>query len=448
VFSSVGWGEQWKLLIYDRFCRDVISPLLNVSQLRKQGITLHMLSETDREEIPDVPAIYFVLPTPENVQRIVQDAQNKLYSSFHLNFARPIPRPLLENFAKSTLSTDTVGLIQKLFDQTLDFVCLEPRLFSLREQNSYMAYNNPKAKDTDIEQYMERIVAGLFSVIATLGTVPVIQAPTGGPAEMVARNLNAMLKGHLTGGSKMRSGLFADNFASAGFQRPVLIIVDRNLDLVTPVHHTSTYQALVDDLLDLRMNRVSIGQGKEKKTYDLDPSSDAFYQAFGGSPFPEAIEANAQQLNEVTAKEEAIKNGGGGGGGEDVGQGTKDLVKLVDALPALMEKKKALEQHTAILQGAMDLIASRDVPTLYETSNSMVTTGSANKKELLAILSDPEKGSILDKLRLLTVCHLSTNTSEADIAELEATLAGFAMKVRGLSASVVCAENRAARQAK
>jgi len=33
------------------------------------------------------------------------------------------------------------------------------------------------------------------------------------------------------------------------FQRPVLIILDRNMDLCTPLHHTWTYQALVHDVL-------------------------------------------------------------------------------------------------------------------------------------------------------------------------------------------------------
>ena len=46
----------------------------------------------------------------------------------------------------------------------------------------------------------------------------------------------------------------------------------------------------------------------QKKTFDLDPATDAFYAELGGSPFPEAIEANAQQLQEVTAKEEAMHN--------------------------------------------------------------------------------------------------------------------------------------------
>lgn len=32
----------WKLLIFDDFTRDIISPLLNIGELREQGITLHM----------------------------------------------------------------------------------------------------------------------------------------------------------------------------------------------------------------------------------------------------------------------------------------------------------------------------------------------------------------------------------------------------------------------
>jgi hypothetical protein len=36
-------GDQWKVLVFDAAGRDVISPLLNVAQLRRNGVTLHML---------------------------------------------------------------------------------------------------------------------------------------------------------------------------------------------------------------------------------------------------------------------------------------------------------------------------------------------------------------------------------------------------------------------
>jgi hypothetical protein len=35
--------DQWKVLIYDHSCRDIISPLMNVGALRNKGVTLHLL---------------------------------------------------------------------------------------------------------------------------------------------------------------------------------------------------------------------------------------------------------------------------------------------------------------------------------------------------------------------------------------------------------------------
>ena len=36
-------ADQWKVLVYDQSCRDVISPLMNVGSLRNKGVTLHLL---------------------------------------------------------------------------------------------------------------------------------------------------------------------------------------------------------------------------------------------------------------------------------------------------------------------------------------------------------------------------------------------------------------------
>jgi hypothetical protein len=40
-------------------------------------------------------------------------------------------------------------------------------------------------------------------------------------------------------------------FVFCSVQRPLLAILDRNIDLATPLHHGWTYQALAHDLLGL-----------------------------------------------------------------------------------------------------------------------------------------------------------------------------------------------------
>jgi hypothetical protein len=70
----------WKVLVFDRYCGDLISTLLRVNDLREQGITVHMGLQSGRAPIPDVPAIYFVEPNQENIERIGKVSSSSRHS--------------------------------------------------------------------------------------------------------------------------------------------------------------------------------------------------------------------------------------------------------------------------------------------------------------------------------------------------------------------------------
>jgi len=169
--------NQWKILIYDTACRSIISPILSVQQLRRRGVTLHLLLNAEREPIPDVPAIYFCRPTRENLAVIAQDCAKGLYARSHLNFVTKLDRSLMEEFAKLVVQSGSLESIASVHDQYLDFACLEDRLFSLHKLNSYVTYNGSGATEQMMEQAMTDIAYGLFSVVATLGQIPVIRCP-------------------------------------------------------------------------------------------------------------------------------------------------------------------------------------------------------------------------------------------------------------------------------
>jgi sec1 family domain-containing protein 1 len=169
--------NQWKILIYDGPCRSIISPLLSVSQLRRRGVTLHLLLNSEREPIPDVPAVYFCCPTKENLAIIARDCSKGFYGRAHLNFVTKLDRALMEEFAKLVVQTGSLETIAGVHDQYLDFVCLEQHLFSLAKKDSYVQYNNSAASEQMIEQAMTDIAYGLFSVVATQGKVPIIRCP-------------------------------------------------------------------------------------------------------------------------------------------------------------------------------------------------------------------------------------------------------------------------------
>lgn len=77
----------------------------------------------------------------------------------------------------------------------------------------------------------------------------------------------------------------------------VLLILDRNMDFVSMLAHGWTYQALVSDCLDMKLNRVLIAApDKPKKSYDLD-SKDFFWAHNAANPFPQVAEEIDAELN-------------------------------------------------------------------------------------------------------------------------------------------------------
>ena len=46
--SSSSGPPQWKVLLFDRLGQDILAPIMNVKALREEGVTLHLLINSDR----------------------------------------------------------------------------------------------------------------------------------------------------------------------------------------------------------------------------------------------------------------------------------------------------------------------------------------------------------------------------------------------------------------
>ncbi|CAI5967860.1 unnamed protein product [Closterium sp. NIES-65] len=466
-------GDVYKVLLLDKYSRDLISPLLKVSDLRKHGITLHLMVDADRQPIPDVPAVYFLQPTAGNMQRLVLDATRGTYDKMHLNFTSSVPRLLLEDLAAGTLKANALHRVARVFDQYLEFVCLDHGLFSLGQPESYVRLNDPMAKDKDVEGAVESIVNGLFCVLVTLGVVPVIRCPERGPAEMVARQLDAKLRAHLAthnnlfkeaaagalaaGAAAVASGGGGAGAGAGGggalglFQRPLLFIADRNFELAVGVQHEWTYRPLVHDVLGMRLNRVSIhkggaaggagagsgplspvlkgaggGGGAKATSYELD-DSDSFWVAHSESPFPKAAEAVDMLLKKWTQDKEQVNAASPTGDAfseaedEDVMGRTKQLSAAMSAVPQLMERKRVIDKHVTIGGTLLEEIKSRALDAYFSMEEDLLTRGSTDRAAMLDLLR--KRGSKEDKLRLAIIYLMATdNASAGDVEAVEAAL--------------------------
>lgn len=421
--SGTANEEVYKILIYDKFCQNILSPLIHVKDLRKHGVTLYFLIDKDRKPVHDVPAVYFVQASQVNIQRIVADASRSLYDSFHLNFSSSIPRPLLEDLASGTLNSNSLDRISKVHDQYLEFVTLEDDLFSLAQKSCYVQLNDPSAGDREIEEIVERIVSGLFCVLATLAVVPIIRCPRGGPAEMVAMALDQRLRDHLLS----KNNLFTEGggFVSS-FQRPILCLFDRNFELSVGIQHDFRYRPLVHDVLGLRLNRLNVqGEKGGMKSFELD-SSDPFWVTNGSLEFPEVAVEIENQLNKYKKDvDEVNKRTGGSGGAEfdgtDLMGNTKHLMNAVNSLPELTERKQVIDKHTNIATVLLGEIKERSLDSYAKKENDMMVRGGVDRAELLAVLKG--KGTKMDKLRFAIIYLISSETiNQLEVESVEAAL--------------------------
>jgi len=114
--------------------------------------------------------LYLVEPTAENLSIITNDLSKNLYSPAYINFLSSISRPLLEDFAAQTATSATSESIAQVFDQYLNFIVSEPNLFSLgMGKDVYLTMNSAQTSDEELDNNVDRIVTGLFSVAATMG---------------------------------------------------------------------------------------------------------------------------------------------------------------------------------------------------------------------------------------------------------------------------------------
>ncbi|KAJ0078742.1 hypothetical protein Patl1_22495 [Pistacia atlantica] len=323
--------------------------------------------------------------------RIIADSSASLYDSFHLNFSSSIPCALLEDLTSGTLNSDSIQRISRVHDQYLEFVTLEDNLFSLAQKSSYVQLNDPKAGDREIKEIIEEIIGGLFCVLATLGVVPIIRCPHGGPAEMVASALDQKLRDHL---------LSKNNLFSEG-------------------HLYMMYWGL-------KLNRLSVqGEKGGMKLFELD-SSDPFWVANGWLEFPEvAVEIETQLTKYKKDVDEVNKRTGGTGGAEfdgtDLIGNTKHLMNAVNLLPELTERKQLIDKHTNIATVLLGEIKERSLDSYAKKENDMLVRGGIDRSELLAVLKG--KGSKMDKLRFAILYLISSETiNPSEVEAVEAAL--------------------------
>lgn len=293
--------------------------------------------------------IVFVRPTEANIKLLIEELRAPRYGEYFLHFSNSIPRSDVKKLADAD-DFESVKEVQECYS---DFIALAPHLFSLNLDRCLegMCWYPPA---------LQRCAQGLIGSFLSLRKCPVIRYQ--GSSD-IAKRLADLVNQEMMRESKLFEGPKSE-------VSPLLIIVDRRCDLITPMLNQWTYQAMVHELLGIKNNRVNLSHletvAKELHDVVLSADQDDFYMKnqylnFGeiGTNIKLLVEEYQQKSESSKANLDSIQ----------------DIKQFVETYPQFRKIQGTVAKHVAIVGELSRLVGSHSLLEVSEVEQEMASQG-------------------------------------------------------------------------
>lgn len=385
MIRSVGTpADKWKVLVADRAALRILAAALQVNQLVNEGITIVEMLDMRREPLPRIPAIYFVTPTAETVEHLVQEESTQ-YKAFHIFFTSRLPDFLMDALRKNT---SLLRKVKAFVELDVEVLALESRLFSLDRPAASLPQLHSEGATAAREEMA--IISRRLTEACNLVAPGIEWCVRHDATSSTSRTVSSLVKEQLETtrlehrnkekppeeqDAKPHDEGEGDDYGKP--TKATLLIVDRATDTVTPLVHEFSYQALAHDLLELDYRKpggahIEIGEDegdKKKKSVQLDDEDkDPVWTSIRATFIEEALAKAQAAFKEFLETDAAFKIRGKGAAEIDI----KDMGAAVRALPdsQMLADKHAM--HIKAIKQCLAICANQNLTGLALVEQDLV----------------------------------------------------------------------------
>ncbi|XP_039124594.1 vacuolar protein sorting-associated protein 45 homolog isoform X2 [Dioscorea cayenensis subsp. rotundata] len=378
-----------KVLVLDSHTVSIVSVVYSQSMLlQKEVYLVELVDSMSKESMMHLKAVYFLRPTLENIQHLRRQLTNPRFGEYHLFFSNILKTNQIQVLADS----DEQEVVQQVQEFYADFVAIDPYHFTLNMNMNHI-YMFPAVIDPPSSQnFCDRIVDAIAAVFLALKRRPVVRYQrTSDIAKKVAQETAKLMY-------EQESGLF--DFRRTEIS-PLLLVIDRRDDPVTPLLNQWTYQAMVHELIGIQDNKVdlrNIGKvPKDQQEVVLSSEQDLFFKANMYENFGDLgmnIKRMVDEFQQVAKSNQNI-------------QTIEDMAKFVDNYPEYRKMQGNVSKHVAMVTEMSRIVEEQKLMSVSQIEQELACNGGQGAAfEAVTSLLNNEGVSDVDCLRLVMLYAL------------------------------------------
>uniref|UniRef100_A0AAY4CU46 Vacuolar protein sorting-associated protein 45 n=1 Tax=Denticeps clupeoides TaxID=299321 RepID=A0AAY4CU46_9TELE len=371
-------GPGMKVLLMDKETTSIVSVVYTQSEiLQKEVYLFERIDSQNRDSMKHLKAICFLRPTKANT--LLEHKCKPVV--LRADFSNVISKSEIKALAEAD-EQEVVAEVQEFYG---DFVALNPHLFSLNLQG----VSRGRSWEPSI---LPRATQGLTSVLLALKKCPMIRYQLSSD---MSKRLAECVKQIIT-----------KEYELFDFRKtevpPLLLILDRSDDAITPLLNQWTYQAMVHELLGLNNNRIDLsrvpGISKDLREVVLSAENDEFYANNLYLNFGE-IGTNIKNLMEDFQKKKPK--------GQQKLESISDMKAFVDNYPQFKKMSGTVSKHVTVVGELSRLVSERCLMEVSEVEQELACQNdhSNAQQNVRRLLQNPRLAEV-DAVRLVMLYAL------------------------------------------